>query len=365
MRAAVLRGKEIVVGDVAEPEPGPGEVLVRTLACGICGSDLHAYHRARRGAAETPAAAPSGNTSPGLALEGEIVMGHEFCAEIADYGPATERRLAAGQRVCSIPILLRASGPEFIGYSSRNPGGYGEFMRLTADHLIAVPNGLSTERAALTEPMSVGWHAVGKARLAPDDVPLVVGCGPVGLAIIAALKLKGAQPIVAADFSPGRRRLAAAMGADLVVDPAVQSPFASWRELAQTGRPDPGPTLPGWLVGSGLKPAVIFECVGARGVIDQLMSGAPQDARIVVVGLCQEHDTIFPMSGIGKELEIIFSNSFHRHEFAETLSNIAEGRIDVDPLITGKVGLAGVERSFRDLENPDAHAKILIEPWRG
>jgi len=230
MRAAMLRNKRMEVGDIPVPEPGPGEVLVKTLACGICGSDLHVFHRAQQ--------EPNGG--------GGIVMGHEFVGEIVDYGPETRRHLKPGTRVNSIPILGRKSGAEFIGYSDINPGGYAEFMRLTEDHLLEIPNGLSTEHAALTEPMAVGWHAVNKARLRPGDVPLVIGCGAIGLAVIAGLKIKGAHPIVAASRSARRRELALAMGADLVVDPTERSPYEAWREQAQTGLPDPGPTLPGW-----------------------------------------------------------------------------------------------------------------------
>jgi threonine dehydrogenase-like Zn-dependent dehydrogenase len=200
MRAAILRNKRIEVGEVPAPAPGPGEVLVKTLACGICGSDLHIYHQAQHSEAGG----------------GGIVMGHEFVGEIVDYGPDTKRRLKPGTRVNSIPILGRKTGAEFIGYSDINPGGYGEFIRLTEDHLLQIPNGLATEHAALTEPMSVGWHAVNKARLQKGDVPLVIGCGPIGLAVIAGLKIKGAHPIVAASRSPKRRELALAMGADIV-----------------------------------------------------------------------------------------------------------------------------------------------------
>jgi threonine dehydrogenase-like Zn-dependent dehydrogenase len=348
MRAALLRNKRIEVGDVPAPEPGPGEVLVKTLACGICGSDLHVLHRAQAG--EGPPDA--------------IVMGHEFVGEVVDYGPETKRRLKPGTRVNSIPILNRKTGAEFIGYSGANPGGYGELMRLTEDHLLEIPNGLATEHAALTEPMSVGWHAVNKARLEPGDVPLVIGCGPIGLAVIAGLKIKGAHPIVAASRSPARRALALTMGADVVIDPRQRSPYEAWRENAQTGLPDPGPTLPGWLVGSGLKPAVIFECVGGPGIIDEIMAGAPQDARIVVVGLCFDEDRFQPMSGMRKELQLVFSNSFHRHEYAQSLHHLAEGMIEAGPLVTGKVGVGGVAHAFEELEHPEHHAKILIEPWR-
>ena len=112
-----------------------------------------------------------------------------------------------------MPVLIRASGIETVGYSNENPGGYGEFMRLTERLLLEVPNGLSTERAALTEPLAVGYHAVARRRgWRSDDAPLVIGCGPVGLAVIAALKLKGVHPIVAADFSPRRRATRAADG---------------------------------------------------------------------------------------------------------------------------------------------------------
>jgi threonine dehydrogenase-like Zn-dependent dehydrogenase len=348
MRAAILRNRRIEVGEVPAPEPGPGEVLVKTLACGICGSDLHVYHRAQQDEAGG----------------GGIVMGHEFVGEIVDYGPDTNRRLKPGTRVNSIPILGRKTGAEFIGYSAVNPGGYGEFMRLTEDHLLEIPNGLATAHAVLNEPMSVGWHAVNKARLQKGDVPLVIGCGPIGLAVIAGLAVKGIHPIVAASRSAKRRQLALKMGADIAIDPGERSPYDAWRAAAQTGLPDPGPTLPGWLVGSGLKPAVIFECVGGPKIIDEIMTGAPQDARIVVVGLCFEEDRWQPMTGMQKELEIMFSNSFHRHEYAETLHHLAEGRIDVAPLVTGKVGVGGVEGAFQELEHPIRHAKILVEPWR-
>ena len=165
-------------------------------------------------------------------LARDVVMGHEFCAEIVDHGPGTTRALRIGTRVCSRPTLLRATGPQSIGYSNDNPGGYGEYMRLTEALLLEVPADLSTEHAAFTEPMAVGVHAVARARLEPDDAPLVIGCGPVGLAVIAALRLRGVRPIVAADFSPLRRELAVALGADVVVDPAERAPWQSWRETA-------------------------------------------------------------------------------------------------------------------------------------
>src|SRR5262249_27547837 len=288
----------VVAADVPVPEPGPGEVLVRTLACGICGSDLHALRYAEQ-FVETSRRA--GNAFV-MDLARDVVMGHEFCAEIAAHGPGTSRALPVGTRVTSRPVLMRTTGPQTIGYSNNHPGGYGEFMRLTESLLLPVPSGLPTEHAALTEPMAVGLHAVNKARLEPDDAPLVIGCGPVGLSVIAALKLRGARPIVAADFSPLRRDLAIALGADVRRDPAKQTPWQSWRDVAAWSDPDRAPKLPAWVTGPALRPAVVFECVGVPGVIDQIMAAAPRGTRIVVVGVCMEPDTIHPMTGISKEL---------------------------------------------------------------
>jgi threonine dehydrogenase-like Zn-dependent dehydrogenase len=360
MRAAVMRGKRLVVAGIPLPEPGPGEVLVKTLACGICGSDLHALKHAE---AFVEASRRAGSVFT-MDLGRDVVMGHEFCAEIVEHGPDTRKTLAVGTRVCSRPGLVRSDGVRTVGYSNDTPGGFAEYMRLTEALLLPVPNGLSTEHAALTEPMAVGVHAVNKARLERDDAPLVIGCGPVGLAVVAALRLQGARPIVAADFSPRRRELAATLGADVVVDPARETPWQSWREAAVWRDASRAPQLPPWIPGPPRRPAVVFECVGVPGVLDQVMAAAPRGTRIVVVGVCMERDTIFPMLGITKELALQFVLGYTPDEFAATLRHVAEGAIPTSPLITGTVGVEGVAQAFEDLAAPERHAKILVEPWR-
>ncbi len=360
MRAAIMRERKIVAGELDTPEPGPGEVLVKNLACGICGSDLHALEHFDQFSS-------FGEEGIGGRLNEhqDLVMGHEFCSEILDYGPgeAPAGRLPPGSRVCAMPMLLRAGGLTSVGYSNEVPGGYAEQMLLMEGLLLPVPNGLPDDHAALTEPMAVGLHAVEMAKLTSEDVPLVIGCGPVGLAVIAALKLKGAGPIVAADFSPARRALAETMGADVVLDPAERSPYDSWREAARaSAQGERAPVSP--LTGEPmLPPGVYFECVGVPGVIDQMMVGAERGCRFVVVGVCMESDPIRPMLAITKELNLQFVLGYTPEEFAATLGNIAEGAIPVAPLITGHVGVDGVAQAFRDLKNPDAHAKIIVEPW--
>jgi threonine dehydrogenase-like Zn-dependent dehydrogenase len=359
MRAAVMRNQKLCVDDIPLPAPGSGEVLVKTLACGICGSDLHTLKHAEK---LVEVSRRSGGPFV-MDLARDIVMGHEFCAELVDFGRETQRKLKPGTRVCAMPVLLKPSSVETVGYSNDNPGGYAEYMRLTEKLLLEVPNGLSTERAALTEPMAVGYHAVQKARLDADDVPLVIGCGPVGLAVIAALKLNNIHPIIAADFSPRRRQLAEALGADVIVDPKQQSPYESWKQMAPYKDPSRAPQLPPWLPGPALRPAVIFECVGVPGMIDSIMAAAPSNTRLIIVGVCMERDQIEPMMGTNKELSIQFVLGYSGEEFRTTLRHLAEGRINSDPLITGKVGVEGVADAFEALASPEQHAKILVEPW--
>ena len=358
MRAVVMRNRKLAVADVPEPAPGAGEVLVRTLACGICGSDLHALKYADR---FVEASRRAGNAFV-MDLGRDVVMGHEFCAELVGYGPDTQRSLAIGTRVCSRPVLMRATGPQTIGYSNDHPGGYGEYMRLSEALLLPVPRELPTEHAALTEPLAVGLHAVNKARLEHDDAPLVIGCGPVGLAVIAALRLADFRPIVASDFSARRRDLALALGADVVVDPATLTPWQSWREAAVWHDAARAPALPPWLPGPPRRPAVIFECVGVPGVLDQIMAAAPRHARIVVVGVCMEPDTISPMLGISKELAVQFVFAYTQAEFTATLGHVVAGQIPVAPLVTGAVGLDGVAEAFAELASPERHAKIMVKP---
>jgi threonine dehydrogenase-like Zn-dependent dehydrogenase len=339
MKAAIFRGGDIVVDTVPAPVPTTGQALVKVLACGICGSDLHAAKHAHRMVAMT-------KRMPGripMDLDRDVVMGHEFCCELIDYGPKTENKLKAGTRVCAMPIMLEADGPKGMGYSNTYVGGYAEQMLLAAPLLLGVPNGLPTEHAALTEPLAVGVHAVEKATLKGDEAPLVVGCGPVGLAVIAALRLRNIRPIVAADFSPKRRELAVKMGADIVVDPIREDLYSH-------------------LVSD--KRAAIFECVGVPGLIQQTFEKAPRDARIVVVGVCMEQDTIEPMFGIVKELSLQFVLGYTPEEFARSLRLLAEGEVDAPALITAKVGLDGVKAAFGELANPEKHTKILVEPWR-
>ncbi len=357
MRAAVMRHGTLVADEVPDPVPGDGQLLVRSLACGICGSDLHALKHGAEFAA-------LGGVGEPLDLSRDVIMGHEFCVEVLEGGPGTTGRFAPGDLICSVPTTIHGGRPAPLGYSNEVPGGFAERMLVSEALAVPVPGGLEARQAALTEPMAVGWHAVQKARLQADDVPLVIGCGPVGLAVIAALRLTDVRPIIACDYSPARRALAERLGADVVLDPAETSPylrFAEFAALTRSGERLPENPLTGQPT---LRPGVFFECVGVPGVIDQMLVGAHPGCRFVVVGVCMQVDQMRPMLAILKEINIQFVLAYTEQEFADTLARIADGALPVEPLITGTVGVDGVAGAFEDLADPERHAKILVEPWR-
>jgi len=344
MQALLMQRGKLWVDEVPTPTPQAGEVLVRSVACGICGSDLHA-------AAHTEDFVHTSREAGGafkLTTFEPVVMGHEFCAQIVDFGPKTQRRLPIDSLVCAVPALTRQGQMLPVGYSPDAPGGFGEYLLLTESLLQPVPTDTPAAFAALTEPMAVGLHAVNKANLQADDACLVLGCGPVGLAVITALAARGAGPIVASDYSDTRRQLAITQGAHEAVNPADTDPYAA-PELAQA-------------LGQRGRHLVIFECVGIPGMIDNIFLNCPANSRIVVVGVCLSMDTSRPLIAINKELNVQYVLGYSLEEFNQTLHGIAQGQVPVANLISDSVGLAGAPDAFAQLQQPDHSAKILITP---
>ncbi len=273
-------------------------------------------------------------------------MGHEFSAEVLELGPGTAGVAAQpGELVTSLPIALTATGLEPVGaYSNTYNGGYAELMLLTAGICLEVPNGLDARRAALTEPMSVGRHAVARSAITVSEAAVVLGAGPVGLAVVAELKRLGVETIVVSDFSPRRREVALAMGATIAVDPAHEQPMDAWQR--EDGRRTP----------------VVFDAIGVPGTLGAALLVAPPMGRVCVVGSCMQTDTLRPVLAQAKQLTIVFSFAYEPFEFADTLRTIAEGEIDVSPMITGTCGIDAVPAAFDALGHPDDHVKVLVEP---
>jgi threonine dehydrogenase-like Zn-dependent dehydrogenase len=378
MKAVVCQNAELEVRDVPEPVPGRGHVRIEVLRCGICGSDLHARHGIDHWA---DLAGRAGYHRFARSHE-PVVFGHEFCGTVAEYGPSTRRSVPTGTPVVALPLLRWDQGIDPVGLSAHAPGAYAEQLLVQESLMLPVPNGVPPEVAALTEPMAVAWHAVRRGDVGKRTVAIVIGCGPVGLGVILMLKAKGVRTVVASDYSAGRRALAAASGADVVVDPASASPYgASPRDDHLTDMPsalelavgtrERLERLPvGWwhawrlgeALGAGPKHPVIFECVGVPGVIDSIIDGAPLLSRVVVVGVCVGPDRFQPAMAINKEIDLRFVLGYSPLEFRDTLHMLTEGNVDPSPLVTGTVGLAGVDAAFTALGDPETHAKILIDP---
>ena len=345
MRAAVLRDHAFHVESLPTPEPGPGQVLVKVRACGICGSDLHFFkHADHIVELAKKLGVSTADMERGLATG--LVLGHEFVGEVVAIGPGAGQSLSVGDRVCSMPFVLKATGPALLGSTPETPGAYAEYLVLSEALCLKVDPSIPDEAAALTEPLGIAVHAVNKAEMKPGDVAVVVGCGAIGLAITAVLRMRGLQTIVASDLSPRRRALATTMGATAVVDGRDTSPLARAVVMA------PGARL------------VVFENTGAPGMLGRLVNEAPQNTRIVVSGIAPGDESFIPMVAIMKELSMAFIIYYSPDEFAEALEAIRDGKLDWKPLVTATVGLDAVGAAFQALQDPETHAKILIDPWR-
>jgi 2-desacetyl-2-hydroxyethyl bacteriochlorophyllide A dehydrogenase len=335
MRAMVLRGRDLKIEEVSLPAPGPGQVVGRVLACGICGSDLHYARFAgdlRYASRSERGVLSNADTAAG------VVMGHEFVAEVFEFGEGVTG-WQKGDRVVSMPILAPVGGKpgQSIGYSSEYPGAYGEFVIMSALLLLRVPDSLPDRTAALTEPCAVALHAVREAALpAPTEV-LVMGAGPIGLLTALWLKNDGHRVIISDPAEP-RRRLAKTLGVDIALDP----------------------TSEGSQVFSERPPEVVFECVGIQGTLQEAMEHVARRGRVIVAGVCMLEDRIRPLLAINKHLTLQFVLGYSADEFTESLAALAEGRIPGERLITRSVSLDELPAAFPDLANPH-DCKVVLQ----
>lgn len=349
MRAAVLRNGELVVDDVPEPPLGAGQLRVRPVAVGICGSDLSAWQHTEdflRAHADTGMAGEM--FDPGR----DLVFGHEFTAEVLEVGEGVPD-YRAGQNLVVLPAVVDAHGaPHTIGYCTDYPGGLAERVVVQAYGHLVIPDSVSPVHAAVTEPMATGVNAVLRAGTTDREGAIVTGCGPVGLGSIVELAHRGVYPIVASDPSERRRRMALACGATSVVDPTKADPVEEWQAQA---RPD-----------SLLH---VFEAAGARGLLDRLMAAVPRFTRILIVGAGMLPDPIRPVVGILKNVSLEFVGGPGRGEigypaFEAMFEHITSGRFDPATIVTGYAGLDSVGAVFEALRPPDAHridhVKVLV-----
>lgn len=352
MRAVSLRDRELALREVPTPVPGSGQVLVRTLACAICASDHHYMDHP-----EVARADRSGMRVD--APDQDVVMGHEFCAELVAYGPDTQQAWPVGTRLTSIPALFVDGGMRIIGMAPDAPGGFGEYFLLSEGFARPLPDDLPVERLALIDAMAVGWYytRVGTTVAGRRSVSLVIGLGAIGLSVVAALRQRGVGPIVAVDFSESRRRIAKEMGADVVVDPRASSTWEAWRQAAW-GSPD---EVHDRITLAGLPTCDVYECVGREGVLADIMENCGNDTRILSAGGAAS-DTIPSAAAHLKGVNLQFGGGPSATDWYECLDLVCSGDLDPTPLIGETVGLDGLADAIDRARSADAPPRIVFRP---
>lgn len=340
MKAAYLLNDRIHAGEVPDPVPAKGQALVRTHSCGLCASDVHFLHSGRK---IVDMSRKYGGSYASLDLDRPFVPGHEYVGEVVNYGPGSRRPVKPGQRVTSAPIM-RQGGFGIIGFHNDCPGGCGEYMLLDEDFILEIPSGLDDDRAAMTEPLAVGLEHARRGAPTQEDVALVVGCGAIGLGVIAGLKLMGIAPIVATDYNEARRAIAIQMGADIAIDPREISPY------------DPLPDL------GNRRPSLVYECVGVPGLLSQIIEGVGFGARIVMGGYCMEPEQLFVFVAQNKRLSVLFACGEEEQDMKLALRSIADGKIDVQPWLGERIGISGVDSALRAMSSPTSAIRTVVDP---
>jgi threonine dehydrogenase-like Zn-dependent dehydrogenase len=345
MRAVVLRDGRLDVRDIVDPVPGPGEVLLRTLSTAICASDVHFMDHPEMGVND-----PTGRSL--YDTDRDIVLGHEFAGEVVGYGPDCAEQFPIGTRVTSIPIRLvngGADGSRIIGQHPEAQGSFGELVVVAEALAKAVDGEASSDAVALTDAFAVGEFYVRASRMEPGEMPLVIGAGAIGLSAVAALATRGVEPIVVSDFNADRRELALnSFGAHIAVDPAEKSPFDVWRELrAEWGL---------W------GPLVVFECVGAAGLIQQIVQSADMGTRIYCAGGWYTGDSLNITDATRQGVTIQFGGGPHPQDWYGTLDAIASGRLDPMPSVGAVIGLDEVSDALDSARKSDGPPRIVVHP---
>ncbi len=343
MRAAVFHGlgKPLQIETVAKPQAARGEIVLKVHYCGVCGSDLHATH-------------------PGVFVVPEgTILGHEFAGEIVESGAAGWnvgdmatalpnnacedcRKLGLGE--CKDKLGIMCPKNTLTGFHPSAQGAYAEYVKFSVSEALHLPSAVKSREGAAVEPLAVGLHAVNRGKVTVGERVLIMGGGPIGLAVAVFARLAGARDVVVSEFAPARREAAGALGATAVIDPSKEEISEAFARRA------------------GAPPDVIFECVGVPGMIQKAVDLSRPFGRIVVVGVCMVEDTMTPISAIFKEANIHYVLGYGRPDWRLVLDLLDSGRVDPRPMITDVVGLEDLPAAFEALRKPTTQIKVMVRP---
>ena len=323
------------------PDPGPGEVLVRIRAVGLCGSDLHHYLE--------------GSTA-GTVAQFPAILGHEPAGEIVGVGPGVEN-LKTGTRVAVEPTIICGKcepcrgGRQNICEASlfmggpQLPGLLREYAVMPQRNVAVIPDDMDFPIATVVEPLAVLLHSLELAKLQLGETVLVLGAGPIGLLAVAVSKLAGAASIVVADQIPERLALAKKMGAGAVVDFSKESVADAVRDV--TG-------------GKGAH--VIFDAAGKPESINNGLEAARPGARMVVIGIPSQQDV--PVNfwrGLDREISIHIQKRSNGNDH-EAIEMIQRKQIDAHALVTHLFPLEEGAKAFETVAHfSDGVAKAVVE----
>jgi 2-desacetyl-2-hydroxyethyl bacteriochlorophyllide A dehydrogenase len=341
MKAAYIQNGKILVGAMPDPVPTKGQALVRTHSCGMCASEQHFLHSGQN---VIELSRKYGGPYAALDFSRPFVPGHEYVGEVIDYGPGSSRPIKVGRRVTSVPVMRQAGAHSVIGFSHDCPGGWGELMLLDENVIMEIPGDLDDDMAAMTEPLAVGLEHARRGKPTKDDVALVIGCGAIGLGVIAGLKLMGIAPIIAADFHQSRRDVAIAMGAHIAIDPRQSSPYEAIADLGNR------------------RANLVYECVGLPGLLSSIIASIAFDSRIVMGGYCMEAEQFYVFAAQNKRLTVHFAAGEEQQDMELALRSIADGRIDIKPWLSERIGLNAVANAVAQMSGPSAPIRTLIDP---
>ena len=333
IRAAVMQGlhRPLVVESLPDPTPGEGELVVKVGRCGICGSDLHMTE------------------DPAFGRGAGDVLGHEFAGEVVALGKGA-RGIAVGDLVSVIPLAscghcasCLAGEPAWCPRFGLQGGGYAEYALTRPNQCVVLPRSASLADGAIIEPLAVALHGVNMSGFKTGDRILVLGAGPIGLAVAFWARRMGAGAVVVQDVVPWQEERALAMGATgFVVDP--DDPVgASDRAL-------------------GGKADIVFECVGIPGLIAQAVGQVRNRGTILLLGLCTRPDTFDSFAMLSKEIRLVTSAFFTRQEYEAALDALDAGAPEPRRLVTDTIGLDAVPEIFESLKQRTHQCKVLIAP---
>ena len=314
-----------------DPTPDAGQVVVKVGRCGICGSDLHMTE------------------DPAYGCKHGDVLGHEFAGEVVGLGSKVEG-LKTGDLVSVIPLMscgrcehCRKGEVQWCEQFGLQGGGYAEYALTRPNQCVRLPSDVSVADGAIVEPLAVALHGVNLSGFKAGDKVLVLGAGPIGLAVAFWARRLGAAKVAVQDIADFQEQRALDMGVDVfVVDP--EDPVGSAER------------------GLGGKADIVFECVGLPGLIAQAVDQVKPRGTILLLGLCTQPDTFNSFAMLSKEVRLVTSAFFTRQEYEAALAALDAGAIELRLLVTDTISLADTPEIFESLKRRTSQCKVLIAP---